>query len=173
MNIHAGPPALLVLFAAALLVPAAGCSSSQHARQAEARSNEAPEMVEVGYGQQDKDKITGSVATIDADKARKERPAATVSDLLRGRVAGVVVSESPGGGIMVRIRGARSFYGSADPLYVVDGFPVQADPGGTLSFINPHDIKSISVLKDASATAIYGARGANGVILIVTKQGRE
>ena len=80
--------------------------------------------------------------------------------------------QAPGGGIAVRIRGASSFNGSNEPLYVLDGFPMTPGPGGALTGINPYDIASIDVLKDAASTAIYGSRGANGVILIETKRGR-
>ena len=85
-------------------------------------------------------------------------------------MAGVLVTELPGGGIRVRIRGSRSILGGNDPLYVVDGMVIQTIDGA-LYGINPHDVESISVLKDASSTAIYGSRGANGVILVKTKRG--
>lgn len=91
-----------------------------------------------------------------------------IDKALVGRFPGVLVQRTPDGGITVRIRGAASFYG--DPLYVIDGTPIQAGPNGSLSGINPDDIESIKVLKDAAETSIYGSRGANGVILIRTKR---
>ncbi len=93
-----------------------------------------------------------------------------IEKVLAGRFAGVVVSKTPDGGIAVRIRGASSVYGNNEPLYVVDGIAMQPGPNGALTGINPYDIESIKVLKDAADTAIYGMRGANGVILIKTKK---
>ncbi len=90
--------------------------------------------------------------------------------VLQGRVAGVTVSRSPDGGIAVRIRGAASAYGNSEPLYVLDGMPIQPGPNGSLTGVNPSDIESIKVLKDAAETAMYGVRGANGVIVIKTKR---
>ncbi len=90
--------------------------------------------------------------------------------ILQGRVAGVTVSRASDGGIAVRIRGATSIYGNSEPLYVLDGMPIQPGPNGTLSGINPSDIDSIKVLKDVAETALYGVRGANGVIVIKTKK---
>jgi TonB-dependent starch-binding outer membrane protein SusC len=90
--------------------------------------------------------------------------------VLQGRIAGVTVSRAPDGGIAVRIRGATSIYGNTEPLYVLDGVPIQAGPSGSLTGINPYDIESIKVLKDPAETAMYGVRGANGVILIKTKR---
>jgi len=80
-----------------------------------------------------------------------------------------MITRTPDGGIAVRIRGATTINGSTEPLYVIDGLPIQAGPGGSLVGINPHDIASIEVLKDAASLAFYGMRGANGVILIKTK----
>jgi TonB-dependent SusC/RagA subfamily outer membrane receptor len=95
-----------------------------------------------------------------------------IEKVLQGRVAGVTVSRAPDGGISVRIRGATSIYGNNEPLYVIDGIPIQPGPNGSLTGINPYDIESIQVLKDPADTAMYGARGANGVILIKTKRPR-
>lgn len=92
----------------------------------------------------------------------------SLEQMLAGRIAGVSVTRAPGGGISVLIRGPTSFYLSNEPLYVVDGVPVQPGPNGSLGWLNPEDIASIAVLKDADA-AIYGVRGGNGVILIKTK----
>lgn len=96
-------------------------------------------------------------------------PVMSLEQLLAGRLAGVTVARASGGGISVLIRGPGSFYSSNEPLYVVNGVPVEAGPSGTLAWLNPQDIASISVLKDAASTAIYGVRGANGVIVIKTK----
>ena len=99
-----------------------------------------------------------------------DQPVQSIEELLQGRVAGVQVFRTSNG-IAVRIRGANSINGSNEPLYVLDGFPFQAGPGGALTGINPRDIEKIEVLKDAAATSMYGSRGANGVIVITTKRG--
>lgn len=93
-----------------------------------------------------------------------------IEKVLQGRVAGVTVSRSADGSIAVRIRGGTSVYGNSEPLYVLDGMPIQPGPNGTLTGINPYDIESIQVLKDPADTAMYGVRGANGVIVIKTKK---
>ena len=93
--------------------------------------------------------------------------------ILQGRVAGVTVSRAPDGGIAIRIRGVSSFHGNNEPLYVIDGMPVQPGPNGSLTGINPYDIESIKVLKDPADTAMYGIRGANGVIVIKTKKPKQ
>lgn len=141
-----------------------GCGSS--------RPVQDDQQVNIGYGTQDAATVAGSVEEVDVEAAMRERPVARVSDILRGRTSGVIVREGPGGGISVRIRGSVARKG-ADPLYVIDGVPVAADPGGSLPWLNPHDIKSITVLKDAASTAIYGMRGGHGVIVITTKVGRS
>lgn len=129
-------------------------------------SNEIQEIVVVGYGTQKKADLTGSVATVDV-KQMLTKPAADMTNMLQGRVAGVVASGSnqPGGNGYIRIRGISSF-GSNEPLVIIDG--VQTSGTNT---INPNDIESINILKDASSAAIYGARGAGGVIIITTKKG--
>src|SRR5262249_20211479 len=99
--------------------------------------------------------------------------AASLSQALEGRAAGVKVSQSsnaPGGGMTIRIRGGNSIQGGNEPLYVIDGYPLYNESGPA---INPNDIESMEILKDASATAIYGSRGANGVIIITTKRGKS
>ncbi|MEM9830265.1 MAG: SusC/RagA family TonB-linked outer membrane protein [Bacteroidota bacterium] len=136
------------------------------------------EVVVIGYGSQKKSDITGAVSSVEPKDFENE-PIANVTQGLQGKVAGVNVtsgSGAPGGNMIVRIRGNNSIIGSNDPLYVIDGVPVQGGNNGStnlLSTINPNDIESIEVLKDASATAIYGSRGSNGVILITTKSGKE
>ena len=129
------------------------------------------EVVVIGYGTVKKRDLTGAVASVNAAKISAV-PTSTASEALQGRIPGVVVSNanwSPGSTPNVMIRGKRSITASNDPLYVIDGVPVT----GGIGEISPSDIESMEVLKDASATAIYGARGANGVILITTKQGKS
>jgi TonB-linked SusC/RagA family outer membrane protein len=147
------------------------------------------EVVSIGYGETQRRDLTGSIASVSADDIAAA-PVPSVDQALLGRAAGVQVMSSsgqPGAGAMVRIRGGNSISAGNSPLYVVDGVPVVAAPEGAttstlssqglngispLAALSPSDIESIEVLKDASATAIYGARAANGVILITTKRGR-
>lgn len=129
------------------------------------------EVVAVGYGVQRKESVTGSVASLGGDKLR-DVPAANITQTLQGRVAGVDMAQTsskPGATMQIRIRGTRSLNASNDPLIVLDGIPF----AGSISDISSDDIKSIDILKDASATAIYGSRGANGVILITTNKGKK
>jgi TonB-linked SusC/RagA family outer membrane protein len=129
------------------------------------------EVVVIGYGTQRKEAITGSVASI-SGKTLLEVPSTNVTQALQGRLAGVEISQTnsqPGATMQIRVRGQRSLTASNDPLIVLDGIPFV----GGIGDINPTDIKSVDVLKDASATAIYGSRGANGVILITTNRGRR
>ena len=151
------------------------------------------EVVVIGYGTVEKSDLTGAVTSL---KSKDLNPGAnaSVDQMMLGRAAGVQVSQSssePGGGLSIRIRGASSINASNEPLYVIDGFPIDNSPnlssssgGGSqvavnqsprnpLNSLNPNDIESIEILKDASATAIYGSRGANGVILITTKKGKS
>ena len=126
------------------------------------------EVVVVGYGTMKKSDLTGSISNIKSDKLLN-RPVANITQSLQGKMAGVEVfqnSGAPGGHVRMRIRGDNSIKSSNEPLYVVDGII-----GVTSDLLNPNDIESIEVLKDASATAIYGARGANGVVLVTTKRG--
>lgn len=127
------------------------------------------EVVVVGYGTQRKEAVTGSVASVSGEKMN-EVPAANITQALQGRVAGVQMTQTsskPGAAMQIRIRGTRSLNASNDPLVVLDGIPF----AGSIGDINPIDIKSVDILKDASATAIYGSRGANGVILVTTHKG--
>lgn len=141
------------------------------------------EVVVVGYGTQKKSELTGSIASVPQDILKQ--PISSVDRALQGAVAGVQVTQTsgqPGGGVSIRIRGGSSIQGGNEPLYVIDGYPVYNTEQSTgaisganvnpLSAINPSDIESIDILKDASATAIYGSRGANGVIIITTKKGK-
>jgi len=128
------------------------------------------QLVVVGYGTQQQKDITGSIASLNADQISKQ-PVTNAAEVLQGQVPGVQVvpdSYKPGAGMSIRVRGTRSITASNEPLYVIDGVPLNGD----IDDINPNDIASIQVLRDASATAIYGSRGANGVILINTKQGQ-
>ncbi len=97
-------------------------------------------------------------------------PGKPIEEVLASRFPGVVVTRTPDGGIAVRIRGTTSIHGSNEPLYVIDGLPIRAGPGGSLVGINPYDIESIEVLRDAASTTMYGVRGANGVVVITTKR---
>lgn len=129
------------------------------------------EVVLIGYGSVKKSDLTASISTI-SPKDFKNQPIVTSTEILKGRTAGVTVSEpsgAPGGDFKIRIRGANSILGGNDPLIVIDGIQV----GIGLGQINPKDIESMQILKDASSTAIYGSRGANGVVLITTKKGKE
>ncbi|MBD1432968.1 TonB-dependent receptor [Sphingobacterium sp. DN00404] len=127
------------------------------------------EVVVVGYGTQRRQDVTGAIASVDS-KILREIPAASMTQALQGRVAGVNISQTstrPGAGMQIRIRGSRSLLAANDPLIVLDGIPF----AGSLADINPSDIRSVDVLKDASASAIYGSRAANGVILVTTFRG--
>jgi TonB-dependent SusC/RagA subfamily outer membrane receptor len=98
-----------------------------------------------------------------------QTPNQSIERALQGHIAGVVITQNGEGGISVRIRGQTTINGNTEPLFIIDGLPVQAGPGGSLVGINPHDIASIEVLKDAASLAFYGVRAANGVIIIKTK----
>lgn len=127
------------------------------------------EVVAIGYGIQKKSDITGSLVSI-SEEELKSIPVVDPALAIQGRAAGVQVmnnSHQPGGNVSIKIRGTNSINANNEPLYVVDGFPLS----GGLKYINPNDIISMEILKDASATAIYGSRGANGVVLISTKKG--
>ena len=129
------------------------------------------EVVVIGYGTQRREAVTGSVANIGGEKLN-QIAATNAAQALQGRVAGVLMTQTgskPGDEMQIRIRGQRSLSASNDPLIVLDGIPFM----GQLSDINPTDIKSMDILKDASATAIYGSRGANGVIIITTVKGAQ
>ena len=153
------------------------------------RPTELEEVVAIGYGTTERRELTGAVSSVTSDQVATA-PVTSVDQALLGRAAGVEVvtsSGQPGAGVMVRIRGGNSISAGNDPLYVIDGVPVttnlnDATPGtlagegmrglNPIATVNPDDVESIEILKDASAGAIYGARGANGVVLITTKHGR-
>ena len=152
-------------------------------------ANVMDEVVVVGYGTMKKRDLSGAISQIKGDDLRAGG-AVDVAHGLQGKIAGVQVQQSdgsPGAGVSITVRGANSFTTSSQPLYIVDGIPFGTDPNGTpqsdansgnnqqtspLQMINPNDIEKIEVLKDASATAIYGSRGANGVVIITTKKGQ-
>lgn len=162
------------------------------------KDNTASEIVVIGYGTQRKSDLTGSVSSVSM-KAVEEIPMISVDQILNGRAPGVQINQSSGkagAGTSIRIRGGNSLNGTNEPLFVIDGFPIindnssfspagpvgltnqaggtnQENPNGALNWLNPDDIQSIEILKDASATAIYGSRGANGVVMITTKKGRS
>ena len=141
------------------------------------------EVVVVGYGTQKKSDIISSIATMDAEKLN-ERPVTKVDQALIGQMAGVRVKQTsglPGQGFSIQVRGTGSITANNEPLYVVDGFPMEVSPqsssggfssGNPLTNLNPNDIESIQVLKDAAAASIYGSRGSNGVVIITTKRGK-
>lgn len=148
----------------------AGTQTSLSIKMTEDTQN-LEEIVVVGYGTQKKSDLISAITSV-RGKELAEQPVPRVDQLLRGRVAGMQVVQSngtPGASSSIRIRGGNSLSASNEPLYVIDGF-IDA---GDLNSLNPNDIESIEVLKDATSTAIYGARGSNGVILITTKRGKE
>lgn len=147
------------------------------------------DVVVIGYGTVRKADLTGAVQSIGAADLNRENPGNVLS-AMQGKLAGVNVTQNdgaPGAGLSIKIRGSNSFLGGTEPLYVIDGVPFNASnddatpqslgedekqTNNVMSFLDPNDIESIDVLKDASATAIYGSRGANGVVLITTKKGK-
>ncbi len=144
-------------------VAAAACASMSGGEDA---GDESPaDEVRVGYGSLGRVGLTGAVATVRAEDV--DREITSIEDLLQG-LAGVTVRRLPDGGISLRIRGSSSLSGGGEPLYVINGVPIHAAPGQALMGVNARDITRIDVLKDAGATAIYGSRGANGVVLIST-----
>ncbi len=135
------------------------------------------DVVVIGYGTRRKSDLTGAVGSVKASQLQ-ERPPSSLSQALAGRVTGVQVNSNsgrPGGRTNIRIRGFSSINSSNNPLYVIDGVMIpinnQTQASQAIDYINPNDIVSVEILKDASSTAIYGARGANGVILVTTKRG--
>ena len=146
--------------------------------QLQKKVSQLDDVVVVGYGNQRRQDLTGSISSISAGDIESQS-ITSPQQALQGQIAGLQVTKNsgaPGGGSTVRIRGTSSIRAGNNPLYVIDGLPISGGSSSSqnpLSLINPQDIVSIEVLKDASATAIYGARGANGVVLISTKQGGE
>lgn len=152
--------------------------------------NTLSDVIIVGYGEVKKADLTGSVSRIGRDDLLRDAPT-NVLQALQGKIAGVNVTQNdgaPGAGLSIRVRGSNSFLGGTEPLYVIDGVPFNNNSSGStpmsigddekqtlnaMSFLNPNDIETIDILKDASATAIYGSRGANGVVLITTRKGKS
>lgn len=159
------PGAVLTSCMLIFALVALGCRQSGQTTKTSSGEDE----VSVGYGTQPRENLTGAVSSVDPEEERERRPITRVEEMLSG-VSGVRVMNLPGGGIRVQIRGTTSVYGSNEPLYVIDGMPVELSSGQGLNWLNPADIDAIDVLKDASATAIYGSRGANGVVIIKTKR---
>jgi TonB-linked SusC/RagA family outer membrane protein len=154
-----------------------GTNTTVDVQLAISTSSNLNEVVVIGYGSVRKRDLTGSVGSVKAAQLQ-ERPAASLNEAISGRIAGVQVTTNsgrPGGQTRIRVRGFSSINSSNNPLYVVDGvyLPIanQTMNSNSIDYVNPNDIASVEVLKDASATAIYGARGANGVVLITTKRG--
>ena len=150
--------------------------------------SELDEVVVVGYGTQERRDVTGAITKIGSETIERTSNA-TVEQALNGKISGVntiITDGTPGAGIRIRIRGGTSINANNEPLYVIDGFPIEVDysvsdgptefsapSSSPLANLDPSNIQSIDILKDASAAAIYGARGANGVVIITTKSGRE
>ncbi len=146
--------------------------------QLQSNNQRLAEVMVIGYGTTTKKDATGAVASISAEQIR-DLPVSSVDQKLKGQVPGVQISTTtgtPGGGTSIKIRGSGSIGAGDNPLFVVDGYPISNTSGqvsNPLNVINPNDIESVTILKDASSTAIYGSRGSNGVIVITTKQGKK
>lgn len=158
---------------ALLLIGVAACQSGA-ARQPSGRPASTADSIDTGFGRESARTATSSNPSVSGSEADGTAGKATsTADMIEGRFPGVEVRRLSGGGVSIRIRGSRSLvgaYSSSEPLYVIDGIP-KGNSTGTLSDLDPRDIKRIEVLKDASAMSAYGSRGANGVILITTTRG--
>ena len=178
-TITTGQNATLVFSYVGFMTQEVKATGGQHLSIVLAEDAEAlEEVVVIGYGTQLKENITGSVSRIDSESLENV-PQVSVDQLMQGRAAGVAVSKNsgqPGAAVSVRIRGVNTITGSSEPLYIIDGVPTSGEAGAEglspLAALNPNDIESVNILKDASATAIYGSRGSNGVVLITTKKGK-
>jgi TonB-linked SusC/RagA family outer membrane protein len=171
-SLNVKPGATLVVSYVGYITKEVSVGNSSHiAVQLDEEGHNLNEVVVIGYGTQRREAVTGSVANVGGEKLN-QIAATNAAQALQGRVAGVLMTQTsskPGEEMQIRIRGQRSLSASNDPLIVLDGIPFM----GQLSDINPTDIKSLDILKDASATAIYGSRGANGVIIITTVKGYQ
>lgn len=156
-----------VLVCGLALVPMAGCHQ-RSSIMGRPSSPEKTETVNVGYGEQSREQTGGVVESATAEHMQN-RKVRRVEELLMGRFPGVHVLPTPAGGFSIRIRSASN----GEPLYIVDGMPVEVTPGRRLDWLDPADIASIDVLKNPAETSMYGGRGANGVILIKTKVSRS
>lgn len=141
-----------------------------HQRPAVPREPTSPETVSDGYGEKPKDQVGGTVTSVTFDNAADGK-VSRVEELLE-RFPGVRVQRTAGGGYSVSIRGVGSFMASEEPLYVIDGVPIDIRPGSGLSWLNPSDVVRIDLLRNPVETSIYGVRGANGVVVITTKRSR-
>ena len=158
--------ATVAMLAATLATACAGGRSAPPSS-----SVDPDDQVRVGYDTQERSDLTGSVGSITAEDLAGQK-LTRVEDMIEGRFAGVHVVRLRNGGISLRIRGVSTLMGDSEPLFVIDGMPVHSTPGTALLGLNPSDIARIDILKDAGATAIYGSRGANGVVLITTKRAK-
>jgi TonB-dependent SusC/RagA subfamily outer membrane receptor len=164
------PRSMQLGVSAGTLAAALALAACQSYQPASAASPERRvDSVAVGYGSQARRDVTGAVSSVSGEVAQRTSPT-SIADMLDARFPGVEVRRLASGGMSVRIRGTHTFRGDAEPLYVVDGVPQHFRSGGSINDIDPRDVQSIEVLKDAGSTAVYGARGANGVILITTKR---
>ena len=166
-------PRLRAIFLVTAAAFAAGCATTPGIDSGSNGALATPEgasddEVQVGYGTQDRDELTGAVSSIRGEDAGRE--VTSIIDLMEGRLPGVTVRRLGNGDVSIRVRGASSFMGGGEPLFVIDGRPVMTPASSALMAISPRDIVRIDVLKDAGATAIYGSRGANGVIVITTRR---
>ena len=165
---------LTALTAGLICLATSGCGAARPAASsAGAAPGMAPDSVTVGYGRQAREEVTGAISTLSEEQLDGMR-VSRVEELLLGRVPGVHVIRTANGDYSVRVRGVKTLgHGSDEPLYVIDGMPLMATGlRAALMGIAPQDIARIDVLKDAGATAVYGSKGANGVILITTKRRR-
>lgn len=180
-TINAKPGQILVISYVGMQTQEVAASKSMKVVLKDA-SNELEAVLVVGYGTQSKKNLTDNIARVTA-KDIQQVPVANVQNALVGKLAGVQITQTNGkvdGGINIRVRGAASISAGTQPLYVLDGIPLITDdessngaPTNPLLTLSTNEIESIDVLKDASSAAIYGARGANGVVLITTKKGKE
>lgn len=152
-----------------LLCALSAACASGHGRGSRAQPQDS---VSVGYGKQSRKDVTGAVSSIDTESQRNNS-AMQLEQLIQGRVSGVEVIRVDAGRISLRIRGASSLNSTTEPLYIIDGMKVHAESfTDAMAGINPADVASIEILKDAGATAIYGSEGANGVVIVNTRRGK-
>ncbi len=170
LNVSSGKAKLVISFVGHELQEIAVNNQSQLSVSLKSANENLTDVVVIGYATVKKKDVTGSVAGIN-QKDIRSRPVDNALQAMQGKVAGVDITsnERPGTVGAINIRGVRSLTASNTPLFVVDGIPLTT---GGIDYINPNDIESIDVLKDASATAIFGSRGANGVVIVTTKQGK-
>ncbi|WP_128546987.1 SusC/RagA family TonB-linked outer membrane protein [Larkinella soli] len=175
LNVPAGRTVLVISYVGYLTREVAIDGRSTLDVQLQPDNKTLGEVVVVGYGTQEKKDLTGAIASVGAKDIQK-LPVSGVDQALQGQVAGLQISQSngaPGANTSILIRGIGSISGGNEPLFVIDGYPVtNSGIGNPLNTINPNDIESVDVLKDASSTAIYGSRGSNGVIMITTRRGK-